>query len=76
MSPTPPPSFPLSCRSWLIPDFAGSFPFDTVIAAILEMQGNLHSTNFFRFLKCERQTERGAGVLGDKKTVGGLAVRL
>ena len=39
-------------RSWLLPDFAGSFPFDTVIASILATQGNLHSTNFIRFLKC------------------------
>ena len=51
----PRPTLP---RSWLVPDFAGSFPFDTVIASILANQGNLHSTNFFRFLKCAQLTLR------------------
>ena len=34
-----------------MPDLAGSFPFDTVITSILSQQGNLHATNFIRFLK-------------------------
>ena len=38
-------------RSWFFPDFAGSFPFDTVIAAILENEHDLNSSNFLRFLK-------------------------
>ena len=69
--PVPPFVFPFSSgsslanprrprRSWLLPDLAGSFPFDTVIAAILATQGNLHSTNFIRFLKCGRGRARRA----------------
>ena len=41
----------LYLRSWFVPDFAGSFPFDTVITVILENQRNLNSNNFLRFLK-------------------------
>jgi hypothetical protein len=37
----------------MVPDLAGSFPFDTVISAVLAQQGNLRSTNFIRFLKCD-----------------------
>ena len=50
----------------VLPDLAGSFPFDTVIAAILATQGNLHSTNFIRFLKCGRG--RGRRAQGEIKT--------
>ena len=39
------------CRTWFFPDFAGSFPFDTVITSIFERQGGLNASNFVRFLK-------------------------
>ena len=41
----------LYVESWFFPDFFGSFPFDTVIAALLENQRNLNSSNYIRFLK-------------------------
>jgi hypothetical protein len=41
-------------RSWFIADFAGSFPFDTVISSAMESQSRLNSSNFLRFLKIIR----------------------
>ena len=38
-------------RTWFLPDFAGSFPFDQVIALMLEDQSGLSSTNFVRVLR-------------------------
>ena len=39
-------------RSWFVPDFAGSFPFDKTIAALIDTDGRtLQSTTFIRALK-------------------------
>jgi voltage-gated potassium channel Kch len=41
-------------RTWFAADFAGSFPFDTVISFAVESQGSLGSTNFIRVLRFVR----------------------
>ena len=42
-------------RSWLLPDFAGSFPFDMIIASFLEQDsGEAASSNLMRTLKLVR----------------------
>ena len=42
-------------RTWFIPDFAGSFPFDKVITAFMDTnQNNLSSTNMIRGLRLIR----------------------
>ena len=42
-------------RTWFIPDFAGSFPFDKVITAFMETdRNNLSSTNMVRGLRLVR----------------------
>jgi hypothetical protein len=42
-------------RSWFLPDFAGSFPFDTTIAAFVDTDAKtLKSTTFIRGLKLIR----------------------
>jgi hypothetical protein len=39
-------------RSWFVPDFAGSFPFDKTITALIDADGRtLQSTTFIRGLK-------------------------
>jgi hypothetical protein len=39
-------------RSWFLPDFAGSFPFDKTITALIDADGKtLQSTTFIRALK-------------------------
>ncbi len=39
-------------RSWFLPDFAGSFPFDKTITALIQADGKtLQSTTFIRGLK-------------------------
>ena len=39
-------------RSWFLPDFSGSFPFDKTIAAFIDADGQtLQSTTFIRALK-------------------------
>ena len=47
------------CKGWLIPDLAGSFPFDTVISAAMRAQGagqsaNLGAMKIIRMLKLTR----------------------
>ena len=37
--------------TWFLPDFAGSFPFDQVIALVLENQPGMNSTNVVRILR-------------------------
>jgi hypothetical protein len=41
-------------RTWFAADFAGSFPFDNVIALAVESQGSVSSTNFIRILRFVR----------------------
>ena len=41
-------------RTWLAADFAGSFPFDNVIATAIESRGTVSSTNFIRVLRFVR----------------------